>query len=193
MARRTRDALERAEDIELFASSLRQDIYDTLEALGGEASVAAIASALGRTSDGLYYHLRMLARARLIEELPDQGRGRRYRTLTRPGKRLRLRYRPGPTRNAAAVRRVAASMLRTAQRDVAKALANPRTVATGPVRELWFARARGWIGEAERVEIQRLLERVLALLSRGRSPRRRDLAAFTWVLAPLRARPLRRG
>jgi DNA-binding transcriptional ArsR family regulator len=190
--KRSHVLLDRAEDIELFASSVRQNIYDTLEGLGGEAPVSTIAAALGRTSDGLYYHLRLLARAGLIEELPDAGSGRRYRTTTPAGKRLRLHYRPGKTRNAAAVRRVTASMLRTAERDVAKALADPRTVVSGPARELWAARAQGWIGKSERAEILRLLERVLVLLGRGRSARRDQLASFTWVLAPLRARPVRR-
>jgi hypothetical protein len=184
----TNAPLDRAEAIEVFASSARQQIYDTLESLGGEAPVATLAAALGRESDGLYYHLRLLCRAGLIEELPGRGRGRRYRTT----KRWRLQYRPGRTRNASAVHRVAASMLRTAEREFGKAIADPHTVGSGRARELWAARTQGWVGKTERTELNLLLERMVELLTRGRSSRRDRLVSLTWVLAPMRARPVRR-
>ena len=186
-----RGAVENPEEIELLASPTRIEIVDTLEALGGEASVAELAAQLGRPADGLYYHLRQLAEGGLLveEETPE---GRRYRTRVAKGERLRLRYRPGRTANATAVGNVAASVLRVAGRDFSRALADADSVAEGPQRELWAARNKGWVGETELAEINRLLFRLNDLLHRPRSVKRGKLVALTWVLAPVDAKPARR-
>jgi DNA-binding transcriptional ArsR family regulator len=189
---RGQEVVERAKEVGLLASPARQEIVDTLDALGGEASVAQMAAQLGRPSDGLYYHLRILERGGLVEELTDAGDGRRYRTRARGGERLRLRYRPGKTENARAVARVAAGMLRIAERDFAAALGKADVAVEGPARALWAARTKGWVGDAEVREINRLLARLLELLHRERGPRRERLLSLTWVLAPVAAKPVRR-
>src|SRR5215470_12575557 len=143
MKRRER-ILSRPRQVGALASPVRQEIVDTLEALGGEAPVAALAAQLGRPSDGLYYHLRLLVRAGLLEEVADDGDGRRYRTGG-GGRGLRLQYQPGPTANARAVERVAAGMLRTARRDFAAAIRRAETVGDGPRRTLWASRMKGWL------------------------------------------------
>src|SRR5688500_18528922 len=100
MARKTRPAvIEDAREIGLLASPTRIEIVDTLESLGSAVSVAELAAALGRPADGLYYHLRQLAAGGLIEQ-EAAPEGRRYRTRSRSGDRLRLRYRPGADRKS---------------------------------------------------------------------------------------------
>jgi len=193
MARIRTALIEDADEIALLASPTRIEIVDTLEALGDAASVAELAAAVGRPADGLYYHLRQLAEGGLIEEVaaPD---GRRYRSRTRKGDRLRLRYRPGATANADAVGRVAASVLRVAGRDFARALADPATVVEGPRRELWAARGKGWVDAAELAEINRLLARLMELVQKPATERPRGrLVALSWVLAPVEAKPARRA
>jgi len=182
--------IEDAGEIGLLASPTRIEIVDTLEALGAPASVAELAAHLGRPADGLYYHLRQLAAGGLIEEL-DAPDGRRYRR--RSADPLRLRYRPGATANADAVGRVAASVLRVAGRDFARALADPDSVVDGPRRELWAARGKGWVGAGELAEINRLLSRLTELLQRPRPARGGKLVALSWVLAPLDAKAPRRA
>lgn len=194
MAQRTRrdGKVEHPREVELLASPIRQEIVDTLEALGGEAPVAAIAAQLGRPADGLYYHLRLLAEGGLLDELPAGGDGRRYRT--RSGRaRMQLRYRPGATANARAVARVAAGMLRIADRDFRAALDDPAVAVEGPRRALWASRTKGWVGSADVEEINRLLARLGELLHQSRGPRRDRLLSLTWVLAPVAARPARRA
>jgi len=193
MARIRTALIEDADEIALLASPTRIEIVDTLEALGDAASVAELAAAVGRPADSLYYHLRQLAEGGLIEEVaaPD---GRRYRSRTRKGDRLRLRYRPGATANADAVGRVAASVLRVAGRDFARALADPDTVVEGPRRELWAARGKGWVDAAELAEINRLLARLMELVQKPATERPRGrLVALSWVLAPVEAKPARRA
>lgn len=192
MAQKKRGVVEDAGEIELLASPTRIEIVDTLEALGGGVSVAELAAQLGRPADGLYYHLRQLADGGLIEE-ESAADGRRYRTRTRKGDRLRLRYRPGATANADAVGRVAASVLRVAGRDFARALADEAAIVDGPQRELWAARGKGWVGAAELAEINRLLARLMDLLQKPRAAQRDRLLALAWVLAPLDAKPARRA
>lgn len=191
MAQRKRNLVDNVAEIELLASPTRIEIVDTLEALG-DASVAELAAQLGRPADGLYYHLRQLADGGLIEE-EETPEGRRYRTRARPGERLRLRYRPGDTPNAKAVGRAAASQLRVSGRDFARALADPASVVDGAARDLWAARSKGWVGPHELAEINRLLAQAMALLHRPRRPRGGKLIALSWVMAPLDAKPARRG
>jgi DNA-binding transcriptional ArsR family regulator len=189
--KRGRGAVESADEIELLASPTRIELIDTLETLGGDASVAELASQLGRPADGLYYHLRQLAAAGLIIEEATTD-GKRYRPRSR-GEGLRLRYRPGATANAKAVGDVAASVLRIAGRDFKRALADPETRAEGPLRELWAARGKGWVGATELAEINRLLTRLTMLLRRPRSAARDRLIVLSWILAPIAAKPARRA
>lgn len=191
MARITqRKTIGDAATIALLASPTRIEIIDTLEALGGPVTVAELAARLGRPADGLYYHLRPLVAGGLVEEHRDPD-ARRYRT--RAGARLGLRYRPGANANARAVDRVAASVLRVAGRDFARALADPATVAEGPRRELWAARGKGWAGAAELAEINRLLARLMDLVQRPRRKTGDRLVALSWVLAPVDEKPARRA
>ena len=194
MAQKKRAAgpIENAAEIELLASPARIELIDTLEALGGEASVAELAAQLGRPADGLYYHLRQLAEGGLlVEEATPEGR--RYRTRMPRGERLSLRYRPGKTANAEAVGGVAASVLRVAGRDFTRALADPDSIVEGPLRELWAARNKGWVGDAELAEINRMLVKINSLLRRPRSDARNRLVALSWILAPVDAKPARRA
>lgn len=188
---KSRGPIENPKEIGLLASPTRIEIVDTLESLGGEATVAELAAQLGRPADGLYYHLRQLAEGGLLIETatPD---GRRYRTRVPEGERLRLRYKPGKNANAKAVGDVAASVLRVAGRDFKRAISDPEAVAEGALRELWAARNKGWVGDAELAEINRLLVRIIMLLHRPRTTTRNRLVALSWIIAPVDAKPARR-
>jgi DNA-binding transcriptional ArsR family regulator len=188
---KARGPIENPREIELLASPTRIEIVDTLESLGGEASVAELAAQLGRPADGLYYHLRQLAEGGLLVETATPE-GRRYRTRMPEGERLRLRYKPGKNANAKAVGDVAASVLRVAGRDFKRAIADPDAVAEGALRELWAARNKGWVGDIELAEINRLLMRINMLLHRPRTTARNRLVALSWILAPVDAKPARR-
>lgn len=183
--------------ISALASPVRQELFDTLEALGGVATIAELAAQLGRPADGLYYHIDLLRRAGLLAAAPSgrsrAGRSeRRYRIPGRPGRQVRLGYRPGEPRNAAAVRAVVGGMLRIARRDFDRALAG-RVAVAGPRRELWAARGTGWVSDAELAAINRLLVQLTNLLRRPPGGARHRLISLCFVLAPMTPRAARRS
>ena len=186
--------IERGAALTALVSTVRQEIVDTIEALGGAAAVADIAAQLGRPADGIYYHVRRLADSGVLREGadPGDGRGRRYRTAAQSGKRVRLRYGRASRADNATVARVVGGLLRTAERDFGRALRSGTANGEGPLRDLWAARLKGWVGSAELREINRLLARLGELLQQPRAPQRGRLITLAWLLAPIDSKPLRR-
>lgn len=178
-----------------LVSTVRQEIVDTIEALGGDAAVADVAAHLGRPADGIYYHLRRLVDSGVLISGDDagDGRGRRYSTSARPGRRVQLKYGRESRSDQDTVARVVGGMLRTAERDFDRALRSGAARGEGAQRELWASRVKGWVGSDELREINRLLVRLADLLQQPRDPRRDCLVSLAWVLAPIEDKPLRRG
>ncbi len=168
--------------IAALAQPARQELIDTVEALGGAATIAELAAQLGRPADGLYYHVRRLVAAGLLVPAPANGGGERFRVPT--SRSRALDYAPDDPKNAAAVRRVVAGMLRIARKDFDRGLAIPDVVTHGAHRALWASRAKAWVGPAELAEINALLARLVALLRRPRARGRDRLISLCWVLAP---------
>jgi DNA-binding transcriptional ArsR family regulator len=180
--------------IRVLASPVRHELVDTLSALGGKASVAALAEQLGRHADGLYYHLRVLCKAGLVEEIEGgQGAERLYRLAGTGRAPLRLAYRAGRGGNTSALSNYAHGLLQVAERDFKQALEIPGVVVSGERRQLWAARNKGWVSGAELEEVNRLLERLCALTSKPRAPGCDSLLSLAFVLAPLSRRSKRRG
>ncbi|MDQ8758314.1 helix-turn-helix domain-containing protein [Sphingosinicella sp. LHD-64] len=179
--------------VRALSSAIRQELVDTLAALGGEADVGALAEQLGRPADGLYYHLRLLVRHGLIEEVESSGqKERRYRLAGEGRLPLRLAYRKGSDGNLPAVGSFARSLLQIAGRDFEQALSGPRVALEGPRRELWAARNKGWVSQDDLEEINALIERLNKLVGRSSAPDRTRLMTFAFVLAPVDPRPKRR-
>ena len=83
-------------------------------------------------------------------------------------------------------------MLRTAERDFSGALNGGDAVGEGPLRDLWASRLKGWVGETDLREINRLLARLSELLLQPREAGRDRLVTLAWMLAPIDDKPLRR-
>jgi len=191
MKRTTRNA------IAALASPVRQELFDVLEAIGGEATVAELANHLGRAADGLYYHLECLRRVGLVDVVAGRSRAgrdeRRYR-LVGGDTRLELGASPGNPSRARAVGRVVGGMLRIARRNYDAAVAGG-ACSVGAARDLWATRQVAWVTRGELAEINRLLATLVAHIPRTRTSRRKKLISICVVLAPLRptqrARPIR--
>jgi len=180
--------------IRTLASPVRQDIIDIIEG-SGPCSVAHVAQLLGRPADSLYYHVRCLRRLGLVCERRVPGsRGRSEAVFDVPGRPMRIRYAPSDRRNATAVSRVVGAMLRSAQRGFREGFVPDLAVPSGRHRNVWGARAKGWLTPADLAEANGLLERLIALMRRGSAagPRARRLHELTFVLAPIAPRGPRR-
>jgi len=177
-----------------LVSTVRQEIVDTIESLGGDVAIADIAAQLGRPADGIYYHVRRLVDSGVLREGddPGDGRGRRYRTAAQRGKRVQLKYGRGSRANNATVAKVVGGLLRTAARDFNGALRGGEAIGEGSLRDLWASRLKGWVADDDLREINRLLARLSELLQQPRDPRRDRLVSLAWILAPIDDRPLRR-
>ncbi len=178
--------------VRLLSSGVRQEMVDTLAALGGEAGVASLADQLGRPADGLYYHLRALVAGGLVEELPSDGGERRFRLMGGDGP-LRLSYDLGPKGNAAELRAFVHGLLQVADRDFQAALERNDTVVAGPARTLWASRNKGWLAAADVAEVNALLARLGELTSQPKAEGREQLVSLAFVLAPTEARSKRRA
>jgi hypothetical protein len=184
--------LENKAALSALVSTVRQEIVDTIEALGGDAAVADIAAHLGRPADGIYYHLRRLVEGGVLREIDVADGGRRYRTTAQRGKRVRLRYGRGSRADNATVTRLVGGMLRTAERDFGKALRSGDAVGAGALRDLWASRLKGWVDAGDLREINRLLTRLSEMLQQPRATQRDRLVTLAWMLAPIDDKPLRR-
>jgi DNA-binding transcriptional ArsR family regulator len=180
--------------IRLLSSPVRQEILDTIAALGGEASVAELADELGRPADGLYYHLKTLVRGGLVRSAEVvKGEERLFKLVTGAGRPLRLTYDLGHDGNARELDAFARGLLQIAGRDFGAALGNKDVGVEGPARELWASRNKGWLSADDLKEVNALLERLSAITSQTRAAGRNRLISLAFVLAPIQPRPKRRS
>lgn len=177
--------------IRALRSTVRQDIVDTLQALGS-ASVAELAAHLDRAADALYYHVRALLKAGLLVQLPEPRVRGRHRevvyALPEPDKALKLVYRDraGNAASNAALCELVGAMLRSSQREFEAAIGDPDCVVDGPGRELWAGRIKGWLSPAELIRCNALLAELGTLLSSLKTPERDRLYSLQFLLAPAR-------
>ena len=184
--------IDRPAQIDLLASVMRQEIIDSVAALG-PCSTARMAEELGVAADALYYHIKLLVRAGLLEEQGTRRTKRRdERVYGLPGRSVFLHYDPEDPVNVELVSRTAASMLRAAERDF-RAGFNPEMAAVeGATRNLWAARFKMWLTESELREVNALLERLREISERPRGAGADQLCTLTWALAPVEAQPVHR-
>jgi hypothetical protein len=185
--------VDRVAQIRLLSSAVRQDICDTVGAIG-PCTVTELARAMGRAADGLYYHVRLLQRGGLLATTESRdAAGRSQVLLDVPGRPMYIRYDPADGKNRAAVNAMVAAMLRSAARDFRRAFHPALAVVSGPRRNLWASRAHALLTQTELEEINGLFQRIvdLFLARRPRSAHKESLYEMTFVLSP--APPRRRG
>lgn len=180
--------IDKPAQIRCLASPIRQEIVDAIAA-GGPMSMSELARHLGRAADGLYFHVRALARVGLLVEQSSVRSGKRFAAVYDvPFRPLMIERSP---RRAPSIARVIESALRLAGRDAGRALRNPKITTVGTKRELTAGRVKGWLTLDERKHVNVLLDEMLGILRSSRPGPDRELQAFTYVLAP--APPSRRA
>ena len=178
--------IESPAQIKALVSTTRQEIIDTLQAMG-EASVPELAQQLARPADALYYHVRALAKSGLLRHVGNRQQGRHVETVyatQEPEKRLKLRYQPDDAAATAALKQLVASMLRASGREFDRAIADPSCQLEGPRRELWAGRAKGWVSPADLERINELLTELAQLFFLAPDAKRNRLFSLQFLLAP---------
>ncbi len=177
--------IERAEQIELLASPLRQEIVDAVRALG-TCSVRELARQLGTPADRLYYHLRKLLAAGLLVSEGKRSATRRHEEVFRtPGQLMRIAVDLGDVRIAGAIRGATAGVLRMARRDFERGSRSRLARPTGPHRNLGGARLTGWLTREQTTGVNRHLSQIEQIFRTSHRGRGRTLHALTWVTSPL--------
>jgi hypothetical protein len=183
--------ITRPDQLAVLASPVRQEILDVLAGMP-MAPIAAIAAALGRPANGLYYHVRELVRVGLV--LPvggGRGRGQAlYRTVARE---LAIAYDPSSSINVARVSAAVGSMLRLGARDFRRGFSCADVAVSGPRRELWAGRAGGWLTASGVARANRLMKQIYRLFQGSRFGPRGRLFGVTLLLVPLERRLRRRS
>src|SRR5258708_35134832 len=103
MRRRAMHWISRPAQCSALLSPVRQELLDVLARVDA-VSLAELGALLGRPSDGLYYHVRMLERTGLVRSAGKRIVNGRPEALYRAvASQFALRYAPDPARHAAAV------------------------------------------------------------------------------------------
>jgi len=177
-------ALHRPDQLRALASPVRQEIVDVLDS-GGPIGVAAIAHALGRPPDALYYHVRHLLRVGLLVSAGRRRtRGREEELFDVAARPVALARRPD-ARHRQAVHGIVAAMLRLTARQHAAASRRAETDQAIESRALWGSRVSGWLTPDDVDRIVGLLHRINATIRRRRRRGGGRLHAFTFVLTPV--------
>jgi DNA-binding transcriptional ArsR family regulator len=170
--------------IRALGSPARQAIVDALESMG-PCSAFELGQVLGRTSDRLYYHLKILKKAGVVRSRRERNRaGRLHERFDLAGRPTRLRYIPSDSKNVAAITKLVGAALRDAQRAFGKAF-TPDAVVQGAGRTLWAGRRTGWLTVREVRRLNVLLHQVIGILERPRHGQRSArLYSFTFAFSP---------
>ncbi len=187
--------ISRPAQIRAITSPVRQEVIDALSARG-RATIAEIASELGRPADTLYYHLTALVRAGIVREVDRVRAGTRFAAVYDLAGRPVIVERGGAGGGAgdAAVVRVVAAALRLGQRDFRDALAHgiARTRSTETEqRNTWAGRSRGRIRASDLAKVQKHLDAIAALVRNGGDDPADQLVAFSYCFAPVAVPPAR--
>lgn len=174
--------LTRPDQFATLVSPIRQELLDVMARMG-TVSISEVAAALGRPSDGLYYHVRALQRVGLVRPAGERRRGGRREALFRASaSQFALRYSTAPP-HARAVSAIVAAMLRLGTRDFRRALAGGAVRLDGPERDLWALRTTGWLRRPQLREVNRSILGLSRAATRPGPGGR--LYAVTILLTPL--------
>lgn len=162
---------------------MRQEIVDAIAALG-ESTVLEVAQHLGRAADSLYFHMRRLEKVGLIQEVEKRKEGKYLVAVYGlPGKIMRVKYGAGV--GAKSVQRVVAGAVRLGIRDFNRAMVASDTEFSGPSRNVWGGRMKGWVSKEDVIEINRLLEELGAIFHRSTQEEGKSLQSLAWISAPV--------
>lgn len=172
--------------IRALESPMRQEIVDAITAIG-PCSITELAANLGRAPDSLYFHVKKLLEVELVQEVGKRKQGRHeWAIYAMPGRVARIIY---SNAVSGSVRKVVAGAVRLSLREFNEAITKKTTRTSGPLRNLWGGRTKGWLSEADLAEVNKLLEQLHQIMYRSEPGPGREVHSFAWVVAPAQIRP----
>lgn len=130
----------------------------------GPVALAEIASRMGRSVQGLYYHARILTEAGILRQVGTRRAGRRDEALYElTAETIEV---PAPRRPDARARALKALRLifRRAERELQTAFEDRRTKFAGPTRDAIAFRARARLSAAAHAKINEHIDAIQALM-----------------------------
>lgn len=177
--------IRQPKQVRALESPMRQEIVDALAVLG-PASITDLAEHLGRAADSLYFHVKKLVKVGLVQEIEKERAGRHvWAMYALPSQSVRLAY---DSSSARSIKNVVAGALRLSLRELGQALADGDQRLSGPERNVWGARTKGWLSPADCAEIDRLLERLVQIMKRHGPGPGRTVHSLAWVFSPSQVR-----
>ncbi len=168
-----------------MASPPRQRLVAAFEALG-TASVRELAEHVGRSPESLYFHVRKLVDAGLVEEAGERALERHTERLYRlVATRLRLDGDLAAPGYREALAGTCRSITRATQRDWCRALETDGARLQGPGRNLALHHYHVHLKPADRRRLVGLLEELTTFVLEHNDPARGELHSFTSALAPV--------
>ena len=182
--RRRAFVIRRADQLEVLASPVRQQIVATMERLG-PCGARELAEHLGREPEALYYHLRKLGSVGLVREAGQRPSGRRSEAVfALPADDISVDPEGRGPRFLEMVARSAGAILRLAERSYRAALRNPSSKRHGPRRNLWVRHEQVRISGGTLAELNRKLDAVFDFLQENDDPGQERFHSLTIALTP---------
>lgn len=175
--------------IEAITSPGREEIIDTISQIG-PCTISELARAIGRSRNALYYGVRALRDCGLLVETHRSGGGAKrvavYDVVARP---MAVSFSVDTPARRAAVNKLAEARLKQAMKGFRQASAAKDLQTAGPARNLLATRVKGWLSDADLIEVNQQLEEIVNVLSRRPAHGGKRAYDFTFALYPTSAKP----
>jgi DNA-binding transcriptional ArsR family regulator len=172
--------------IRVLASPGREEILDAVIQIG-RCSISELARALGRSRHALYYPVRALRDCGLLIERFEKRRGAKPTAIyDAPGRPMAVSFDLSTKARRAAVRQLGIARLKRAAREFEASVESGEAQTEGADRELWATQVKGSLSDAELHEANRLLTRLVELLSKPPTPERKGYM-LTFAMTPASA------
>lgn len=182
--RNPRPTITRPDQMEAISSPVRNQIGLVLEMLQ-QASVAELATHLGRPPEALYYHVRRLERVGVLKVCGRRlANGRPQAIYRLVGGRMRVDARQTLPRFERAYARGASTLLRHAQRVYARAVGRAGARRAGQQRNLVIRQFQVRMSPAALREFNRRFDELMAFVRAADDPAAPQFCLFTAALSP---------
>jgi hypothetical protein len=177
--------------LQAISSPGRDEIVDAVGSIG-PCSITQLAQFLGRSRNGLYYHVRALRDCGMLLETYQTGGGKqktaRYDV---PGRPIVVYFDATIGKSRRAVLQLVGARLRSAMRGFKRAFRPDVAIVEGPHRNIWGSRWTGWLSQVELEQVNRHFAQLTDLFRKTAGPRAagRRYHELTFVLSPAVPQP----